>query len=138
MIPPRWLRLCLMALAIGLVHHVAAKSESPHRVAQMNAPEIEHALQVGISTGRFDRCQATDLWKQCSIVQDLNRHRIETNPQTSGLTSRIFAVLFPGSPAINALLATLYISGPPSQYKSNRLSTTRLNVIRFPPCPMSS
>jgi zinc transporter 7 len=30
------------------------------------------------------------------------------------LTSRIFAVLFPGSPAVNALLATLYISGPPN------------------------
>jgi zinc transporter 7 len=30
------------------------------------------------------------------------------------LTSRIFAVLFPGTPAVNALLATLYISGPPN------------------------
>jgi solute carrier family 39 (zinc transporter), member 7 len=28
--------------------------------------------------------------------------------------SRIFAILFPGSPAVNALLATLYISGPPN------------------------
>jgi solute carrier family 39 (zinc transporter), member 7 len=27
---------------------------------------------------------------------------------------RLFAILFPGSPAINALLATLYISGPPN------------------------
>jgi zinc transporter 7 len=30
------------------------------------------------------------------------------------VTSKIFAVLFPGSPAVNALLATLYISGPPN------------------------
>jgi len=30
------------------------------------------------------------------------------------MTSRLFAVLFPGSPAVNALLATLYISGPPN------------------------
>lgn len=30
------------------------------------------------------------------------------------LTARAFAVLFPGSPAVNALLATLYISGPPN------------------------
>jgi zinc transporter 7 len=30
------------------------------------------------------------------------------------LTSKIFAFLFPGSPAVNALLATLYISGPPN------------------------
>jgi len=36
------------------------------------------------------------------------------NPTTSSLTSRIFSVLFPGSPAVNALLATLYISGPPN------------------------
>src|SRR5690349_12689181 len=30
------------------------------------------------------------------------------------MTSRLFAVLFPGSPAVNALLAALYISGPPN------------------------
>jgi zinc transporter 7 len=30
------------------------------------------------------------------------------------MTERAFAVLFPGSPAVNALLATLYISGPPN------------------------
>ena len=48
------------------------------------------------------------------MVQDLNAHKLATRPQTSSLTSRIFAVLFPGSPAINALLATLYISGPPN------------------------
>lgn len=28
--------------------------------------------------------------------------------------TRLFAILFPGSPAVNALLATLYISGPPN------------------------
>ncbi|KAK2595930.1 hypothetical protein QQS21_006525 [Conoideocrella luteorostrata] len=32
----------------------------------------------------------------------------------SSFTTRLFAVLFPGSPAVNALLATLYISGPPN------------------------
>lgn len=30
------------------------------------------------------------------------------------MISRLFAILFPGSPAVNALLATLYISGPPN------------------------
>jgi zinc transporter 7 len=48
------------------------------------------------------------------LVQDLNNYKLATSPQTSTLTSRIFAVLFPGSPAVNALLATLYISGPPN------------------------
>lgn len=47
-------------------------------------------------------------------MQDLNTYKLATSPQTSTLTSRIFAVLFPGSPAVNALLATLYISGPPN------------------------
>ena len=48
-------------------------------------------------------------------MQDLNRHKLATKPETSGLLSKIFAALFPGSPAFNALLATLYISGPPSK-----------------------
>lgn len=52
--------------------------------------------------------------KECPLVQDLNTYKLATSPQTSTLTSRIFAVLFPGSPAVNALLATLYISGPPN------------------------
>jgi zinc transporter 7 len=47
-------------------------------------------------------------------VQALNQHKITANPTTSSLTSQIFAFLFPGSPAVNALLATLYISGPPN------------------------
>ena len=47
-------------------------------------------------------------------MQDLNTYKRATSPLTSSLTSRIFAVLFPGSPAVNALLATLYISGPPN------------------------
>jgi zinc transporter 7 len=52
--------------------------------------------------------------QECPLVQNLNTHKLATSPQTSTLTSRIFAVLFPGSPAVNALLATLYISGPPN------------------------
>jgi solute carrier family 39 (zinc transporter), member 7 len=52
--------------------------------------------------------------QECPLVQDLNTYKLATSPQTSTLTSRIFSVLFPGSPAVNALLATLYISGPPN------------------------
>ena len=47
-------------------------------------------------------------------MQDLNAYKQVTSPITSTLTSRIFAVLFPSTPAVNALLATLYISGPPN------------------------
>lgn len=61
--------------------------------------------------------------KECPIVQELNIHKRATAPEVSSYTSEIFAKIFPGTPfyslpgpAVNALLATLYISGPPSQY----------------------
>ncbi|KAG9229374.1 putative histidine-rich membrane protein KE4 like protein [Amylocarpus encephaloides] len=66
------------------------------QIASLSVPEIEDQLQ------------------ECELLQSLNAHKIATSSQTSSLTSRIFAVLFPGSPAVNALLATLYISGPPN------------------------
>ncbi|KAI0176046.1 Zip-domain-containing protein [Hypoxylon sp. FL1284] len=50
----------------------------------------------------------------CSVVQELNAEKLASASETSTLTEQIFAVLFPGSPAVNALLATLYISGPPN------------------------
>lgn len=51
-------------------------------------------------------------------MQALNEHKLATKPPTTSLASRIFAVLFPGSPAVNAILATIYISGPPSMLSS--------------------
>merc|ERR1711939_967126 len=65
-------------------------------IATMSVPEIEDKLQ------------------ECPLVQDLNTYKLATSPQTSSLTSRIFSILFPSTPAVNALLATLYISGPPN------------------------
>ncbi|KAI0193803.1 putative ZIP zinc transporter [Astrocystis sublimbata] len=50
----------------------------------------------------------------CSVVRELNAAKLAGAPDSSSLSSKIFAVLFPGSPAVNALLATLYISGPPN------------------------
>ncbi|KAL8860297.1 MAG: hypothetical protein Q9178_003268 [Gyalolechia marmorata] len=72
------------------------KGFSLAKIAQMSVPEIEEAVL------------------QCPLVIELNRHNSATSPQTSSLTSKIFSVLFPGSPAVNALLGTLYISGPPN------------------------
>jgi zinc transporter 7 len=54
------------------------------------------------------------LAQECPLVQALNEHKVANSPTTSSLSSKIFAVLFPGTPAVNALLATLYISGPPN------------------------
>ena len=42
-----------------------------------------------------------------------------TAPPTTGFTAQIFETLFPYGPAINALLATLYISGPPSKHNKS-------------------
>ncbi|KAF8850069.1 Zinc/iron permease [Acephala macrosclerotiorum] len=84
----------LLCIAACSVYAVAEKHSSS--VAAMSMPEIEEQLQ------------------ECPLIQDLNAYKLATSPQTSSLTSRIFSVLFPGSPAINALLATLYISGPPN------------------------
>ncbi|KAK0388590.1 hypothetical protein NLU13_4833 [Sarocladium strictum] len=51
----------------------------------------------------------------CDIVKDLNAAKAARHAAApSSLTTRLFSVLFPGSPAVNALLATLYISGPPN------------------------
>lgn len=51
----------------------------------------------------------------CPIVQDLNAAKhAEHAAAPSSTAERVFAALFPGSPAVNALLATLYISGPPN------------------------
>lgn len=52
----------------------------------------------------------------CSVVQQLNAVKAQhhaSHPPSS--TARLFGMLFPSSrPAVNALLATLYISGPPN------------------------
>jgi solute carrier family 39 (zinc transporter), member 7 len=48
------------------------------------------------------------------VVADLSAEKLADSAGASTLSSRVFGVLFPGSPAVNAILATLYISGPPN------------------------
>merc|ERR1711977_155536 len=81
--------LCVAIACVYAEKHAAS-------IATMSVPEIEDKLQ------------------ECPLVQDLNTYKLATSPQTSSLTSRIFSILFPSTPAVNALLATLYISGPPN------------------------
>ena len=52
--------------------------------------------------------------QECPIVKTLNQQKLAQGSTTSTFISRLFSILFPGSPAVNALLATLYISGPPN------------------------
>lgn len=53
--------------------------------------------------------------QDCSVVQTLTSQKLARLSGTPSHIERLFAVLFPSaSPAVNALLATLYISGPPN------------------------
>lgn len=53
--------------------------------------------------------------QECSVVQSLTSRKLAQLSGTPSHITRLFSVLFPSpSPAINALLATLYISGPPN------------------------
>ncbi|PWY75115.1 Zinc/iron permease [Aspergillus heteromorphus CBS 117.55] len=88
--------MCL-ALAAGLVLFSAlAAAHDALSVGDLSVGQIEEELQ------------------NCPLVESLNEHKRLTSPQTTSLTSKIFSVLFPGSPAVNAILATIYISGPPN------------------------
>ncbi|KAI0896831.1 Zip-domain-containing protein [Annulohypoxylon nitens] len=90
--------ILLFGLGLAFAAAVAARenSSSPASRASLSLDELSEKLQT------------------CSVVQDLNAEKLQSASETSTLTSQIFAVLFPSSPAINALLATLYISGPPN------------------------
>ncbi|KAL0637966.1 hypothetical protein Q9L58_003044 [Maublancomyces gigas] len=81
--------LALLAIA-GSVVATAEKTEG------LTIAEIDERLQ------------------ECPIVQQLNREKHINAPETSSVMSNVFAVLFPAGPAVNSLLATAYISGPPN------------------------
>ncbi|KAJ8119767.1 hypothetical protein ONZ43_g3355 [Nemania bipapillata] len=87
-----WVVVCLFT---GLV--LASQLEKPvTTLGSLSLEQLDEELQT------------------CAVVQELNAAKLAAAADTSTLTSKIFAVLFPGSPAVNALLATLYISGPPN------------------------
>ncbi|KAJ5584585.1 Zinc/iron permease [Penicillium hispanicum] len=69
---------------------------------------------ANVRPGDLSVSQIEDQLQNCPLVESLNEHKRATAPETTSLTAKIFAVLFPGSPAVNSLLATLYISGPPN------------------------
>lgn len=94
-------------------------------VGQLSVLEIEDALQVNVDHWLCWPAIESFIWanvaQQCPLVQELNLHRKATAPEVPSYASQVFEVLFPGTPfaglpgpAVNALLATLYISGPPS------------------------
>ncbi|KAI0008018.1 ZIP zinc transporter [Xylariaceae sp. FL0662B] len=90
-----WLPLFLLGVVLASTANSSHGSEHGSRVS-LSLDELEEKLQT------------------CPIVQELNAEKLAGSSDTSTLVEQIFAVLFPGSPAVNALLATLYISGPPN------------------------
>ncbi|EAW11646.1 Zn(2+) transporter YKE4 [Aspergillus clavatus NRRL 1] len=98
MSPKRRTGLALVAGLLLFTVLAAATADSQNKVSvgDLSVAEIEEKLQ------------------ECPLVEALNEHKRATSPPTASLMSRIFAVLFPGSPAVNAILATVYISGPPN------------------------
>jgi zinc transporter 7 len=107
-----WLLLLLVGVASAAVEVSHGGKNSS--IAALSLEQIEERLQVSLQAPTA-REILSDLCPQlCPVVVDLNTEKLAGSSDTSTLTSRIFAVLFPGSPAVNALLATLYISGPPN------------------------
>ncbi|CUS14100.1 unnamed protein product [Tuber aestivum] len=83
-------------IAVSLVFFFALVSTTERNVLELTSREVEGLLQ------------------ECPLVQKLNHERLANSPETSSLMKRAFAILFPAGPAVNSLLATAYISGPPN------------------------
>ncbi|RVD81650.1 uncharacterized protein DFL_009503 [Arthrobotrys flagrans] len=93
----RVIRAFWLVLALGTVYTVSAyKQEWLDNPRELSLQEIDDQLQT------------------CEVVQELNFRKIQNAPTNESWTKQLFAILFPGSPAVNALLATAYISGPPN------------------------
>lgn len=112
-------RVFILAFLIAVI---TSSTLAESNVGQLSVSEIEDALQVRclrrLSYGAIN----AESYQQCPLVQELNIHKRNTTPEVPGYASQVFETLFPGisvaglsGPAVNALLATLYISGPPSQ-----------------------
>ncbi|KAF3932125.1 hypothetical protein ABW20_dc0107430 [Dactylellina cionopaga] len=93
----RMTRALWLLLALGTFYVVSAQKE------QLVTPTAEMSLQ-----------EIDDRLQTCEVVQELNRQKVDSTPLDASWTKQLFAILFPGSPAVNALLATAYISGPPN------------------------
>ncbi|KAI9892046.1 MAG: hypothetical protein M1814_002241 [Vezdaea aestivalis] len=91
-----WFLSFSAVIVLLLVSQALARDISKVPIGQLTVPEIEQGLE------------------SCPLVQKLNKHKATHHSHASTLTARLFAVLFPGNPAVNAILATIYISGPPN------------------------
>ncbi|KXS96760.1 hypothetical protein AC578_5336 [Pseudocercospora eumusae] len=102
MMPSRAYRnAALVALAL-IVYTAFAQSKSP-------------GVDVATDVGSLSTQEIEEQLQQCPIIEALAAHKTLHEPATSSWLQQSFKVLFPfASPALNALMATLYISGPPN------------------------
>ncbi|EER36935.1 ZIP Zinc transporter [Histoplasma capsulatum H143] len=94
-------------------HHRAESAFKAVAVATRQACRRRGDGEVG-GGGELSASEIEAKLQECPFVQELNAHKLATSPESTGFTSQLFAVLFPGSPPVNAILATFYISGPPN------------------------
>lgn len=95
---------------------VSDNSESGASLLHLTTQELDDKLQVKAQAS-FDSiapANSTPQFQECSFVKDLNNERLTAQEEQSSLMKRIFGIMFPAGPAINSLLATAYISGPPN------------------------
>lgn len=123
---PRLTLGLVLCLAIALVHAQVGAIQEPEKTATgaLSLEQLEESLQVlcshilSILSLLRRHCYEpllTESIQECSIVQSLTTQKLARLSDTPSHIARLFSVVFPSSsPAINALLATLYISGPPN------------------------
>ncbi|KAK5004438.1 hypothetical protein LTR28_008918 [Elasticomyces elasticus] len=102
--------VCVVVLLLCLVPAAAASVEpAVGKEGQHGGLHIQHLTPAQIEESLQSHAE-----QECPLVRSLNARAHASGPSTPSYMTRLFTLLFPASPAINALLATLYISGPPN------------------------
>ncbi|KAK9241248.1 ZIP zinc transporter-domain-containing protein [Lipomyces kononenkoae] len=65
-------------------------------------------------SGTYDLDHIVSELQNCPVVKELDTWRSSSQAKESSPVQKLFAMLFPFGPGLNALLATAYISGPPN------------------------
>ncbi|KAK9452746.1 ZIP zinc transporter-domain-containing protein [Dipodascopsis uninucleata] len=68
------------------------------------------------AAGTYDLEHIETALHTCPVVKELNLHKKASSNEEASWIQSFFDVIFPFGPALNALLATTYISGPPNLF----------------------
>ncbi|KAG9295996.1 hypothetical protein G9A89_011848 [Geosiphon pyriformis] len=77
-------------------------------------PHFSQSLKKEIQDQNNENHSKIDHIRICPYIQELNRQKRHRLSIESNFTKTVFAFLFPGSPRVNSLLATFYISSVPN------------------------